>query len=158
MWQAPDKVLETDGFCVCNTAQLFLGLGMGTQVLYSTSNKRSNLCNPDNTFHTNAFSGRFSFLKQHVQAQETHHLSFSNPCVCQLSNTSATHLLPNASKVGLDEIFPSHGGATSQLHPQLRHCTEPDLDFRKLTCLSVSFPTATATERILGFDVCHCEL
>ena len=36
------------------------------QVLYSTSNKRNTLCDPDNTFHTNAFSGRFSFLNQHT--------------------------------------------------------------------------------------------
>ena len=28
--------------------------------------KISTLCDPDNTFHTNAFSGRFSFLKQHT--------------------------------------------------------------------------------------------
>ena len=59
-------VLETDGFCVCDAAQSFLGLGKGTQVLYSTSNKRSTLCDPDNTFHANAFSGRFSFLKEHT--------------------------------------------------------------------------------------------
>ena len=112
----------------------------------------------------------------HVLAQEKHHLSFPNPCGCQTSNTSTFHLLPNASKVGLDEslcdvfevtaslrctlctTLPSHGDAASQLRPQLRHCNEPDQDFRKLTCLSVSFPAATATERILGFDVSHCEL
>ena len=40
-WQTSDKVLETDGFCVCDAAQSFLGLGKGTHVLYSTSNKRS---------------------------------------------------------------------------------------------------------------------
>ena len=40
-------VLETDGFCVCDAAQSFLGLGKGTQVLYSTSNKRSTLCGPE---------------------------------------------------------------------------------------------------------------
>ena len=28
---------KMDGFCVCDTAQSFLGLGKGTQVLYSTS-------------------------------------------------------------------------------------------------------------------------
>ena len=50
--------------CVCDAAQSCLGLGKGMQVLYSTSNKRSTLCDPNNTFHTNAFSGRFSFLKQ----------------------------------------------------------------------------------------------
>ena len=66
MWQRSDKVLETDGFCVRDAAQSFLGLGKGTQVLYSTSNKRGTLCDPDNTFHTNAFSGRFSFLNQHT--------------------------------------------------------------------------------------------
>ena len=98
--------LETDGFCVCDTAQSFLGLGNGTQVLYSTSNKRSALCDPDNAFHTDAFSGRFSFLGlAHLPAQGKHHLSFSSPCVCQISNTSTTHLLPNASKVGLDEFL-----------------------------------------------------
>ena len=130
VWQTSDKVLEIDGFCVCDAAQSFLGLGKGTQVLYSTSNNCSTLCDPDNTFHTNAFSGRFSFLEAtHVPAQEKHHLSFSNPCVCQISNTITIHLLPNVSKVGLD-----------------------------VSCLSVSFPAATATEKILGFDVSHCEL
>ena len=54
--------------------------------------------------------------------------------------------------------LPSHRDAVSQLRPQFRHCTEPDQDFRKLTCLSVSLPAATATERVLGFDVSHCEL
>ena len=62
-----------------------LGLGKGTQVLYSTPNKRSTLCNPDNTFHTNAFSGGFSFLKQHTCRPEkntTKHsrtLAFARP-------------------------------------------------------------------------------
>ena len=127
-------------------------------------------------FHTNAFCGRFAFLKQHTWAQEKHHLSFSNPCVCQTSNSNTIRLLPNASKVGLDDslcdvfevtaplrctpctTLPSHGDAVSQLRPQLRHCTEPDQDFRKLTCLSVFFPAATATERILDLYECHCEL
>ena len=97
-------VLETDGFGVCDAAQSFLGLGKGTQVLYTTSNGRSTLCDPDNTFHANAFSGRFSFLKEHTcWPKKKHHLSFSNPCVCQTSNTSPIHLLPNSSEVGLDE-------------------------------------------------------
>ena len=104
MWQSSDKVLEPDGFCVCDTAQSFLGLGKGTQVLYSAPNKRSSLCDPDNTFHTNAFSGRFSFLKQHTcPPREKHHLPFSNACVCQTYNTSTIHLLPDAPKVGHDE-------------------------------------------------------
>ena len=167
--QTSDKILETDGFCVCDAAQSSPGLGNGTQVLYSTSNKRSTLCGPDNTFHTNAFSGRFS-------AQEKHHLSFSNPCVCEISNTSTIHLLPNASEVGLDEsicdvfevtvpprctlctTLPSHGDTASQLRPPLRHCTEPDQDLRKLSYQSGFFPAATATERILGFDISHCGL
>ena len=62
---------------------------------------------------------------------------------------------------GRDGVAVGVGGerdAVSQLRPQLRHCTEPDEDFRKLKYLSVSFPAATATERILGFDVCNCEL
>ena len=37
--------------------------GKGTQVLYRPSNKRSTLRDPENTFHTNASSGGFSFLK-----------------------------------------------------------------------------------------------
>ena len=49
----------------------------------------------------------------------------------------------------------SHGDAVSQLRPPLRHCTEPDQDLLKRSCLSVSFLAATA-ERILGFDVSHC--
>ena len=44
-----------------------------------------------------------------------------------------------------------------QLRPQLRHCTEQDQDFHKPTCLTVSFPAATATERILDFDASRCE-
>ena len=35
-------------------------------------NKRSTLCDPDNTFHTNAFSSRFSFLKQHTCRPKEH--------------------------------------------------------------------------------------
>ena len=178
VWQTSDKVLETDGFfCVCDAAQSFLRLGKRTQVLCSTSNKRSALCDPDNTFHTNAFSGRFSFLNQHTcRPKKKHHFSFSNPCVCQISNTSTIHLLPNVSKVGLDEslcdvfevtalprctpctTLPSHGDAVSQLRPPVRHCIGPDQDLRKLSCLLVSFPAATATGRVLGFDVSHCEL
>ena len=134
-------------------------------------------CVPDNTFHTNAFSGRFSFLKQHtcrLQKNTTFHsrtLVFARPPI-----PAPIHPLPDASKVGLDEslcdVFEvtapdrctpcttllSHGDAVSQLRPPLRHCTEPGQDFRKLTCLSMSFPVATATETILGFDVSHCEL
>ena len=140
MWQTSDNVLESDGFCVRDAAQSFLGLGKGTQVLYSTSNKRGTLCDPDNTFHTNAFSGSFLVLEStHVPVQEKHHLSFSNPCACQISSTSTIHLLPNVSKVGLDEslcdVFEvtapprctpcttllSHGDAVSQLRPPLRH-------------------------------------
>ena len=177
VWQTSDKVLETDGFCVRDAAQSFLGLGKRTQVLHSTPNKKSTLCDPDNTFHTNAFSGRFSFLNQYTcRYQEKHHLSFSNPCVCQISNTNTIHLLPNVSKVGLDEslcdvfemtapprctpctTLPSHGDAVSQHRPPFRHCTEPDQHLRKLSCLSVSFPAATATEKITSFDVSHCEL
>ena len=45
---------------------IFFGLGKGTQVLRSTSNKRGTLCDPDNIFHANALSSRFSFLKQHT--------------------------------------------------------------------------------------------
>ena len=41
-------VLETDGFCVRNAAQSFFRLGKRTQMLYSTPNKRSTLCDPDN--------------------------------------------------------------------------------------------------------------
>ena len=54
--------------------------------------------------------------------------------------------------------LPSHGDAVSQLRPPIQHCTEPDQDLRKLFCLSVFFPTTTATERIHGSDVSHCEL
>ena len=57
VWQTSNKVSETDGFYVCDSAQSFLGFGKGTQALCSTSNKRSALCDPDNTFHTNADSG-----------------------------------------------------------------------------------------------------
>ena len=84
-------------------------------------------------------------------------------------------MLPSAFKVGLDEFLcddfkvtaplrftlcttlPSLGDAVSQLLPQPLHCTEPDQDFRKPTCLSVPFTAATATERILDFDVGHCQ-
>ena len=113
----------------------------------------------------------------YVPVQEKHQLSFSNPCVCQISSTNTIHLLPNVSKVGLDDeslcdvfemtapprytpctTLPSHGDAVSHLRPQVRHCTEPDQDLRKLSCLSVSFLAATATEKIIGFVVSHCEL
>ena len=103
VWQTSDNVLETDRFCVRNAAQSFLRLGKRTQVLYSTSNKRSTRCDPDNTFHT-----KRSFLvlaATHVPAQEKHHASFSNPCDCQISSTNNIHLLPNVSKVALDEFL-----------------------------------------------------
>ena len=146
-------------------------------MLYSTSNKRSTLCDPDNPFHTNAFSGRFSFLNQHTCRPKKDTTFHSRTlCVCQISNTSTIHLLPNVSKVGLDEslcdvfevtapppctpctTLPSQRDGVSQLRPPLRHCTEPDMDLRKLCCRSVSFPAATATERILGFNASLCEL
>ena len=93
VWQTSNKVLETDGFCVRNAAQSFLRLGKRTQMLYSTPNKRSTLCDPDNTFHTNAFSGRFSFLNQYTcRSKKNTIYYFSNPCVCQISNTSNIHL------------------------------------------------------------------
>ena len=63
VWQTSDKVSEARGFCVCDTAQYLFGLGKGTHVLYSTSNKRSALCDLNDTFHTNAFSDRLSFLQ-----------------------------------------------------------------------------------------------
>ena len=140
-------------------------------MLYSTSNKRSAHCDLNDTFHTNAFSGRLWFLQgTHGPAQGTRLLSFSNPCVCQISSTSTIHLPPSASKVGFDEFLcdvlevttlcttpPSLGGAALQLRPQLRHCVEPDQDFHKPTCLTVSFPAEPATERILDFDASRCE-
>ena len=118
-----------------------------------------------------------SYSNTRVLAQGTHHLSFSNPCVCQISNTSTIHLLPSASKVGLDLMkfsamlfkltaplrctfcttLPSLGDAAWRSRPQLQHCTEQDQDSHKSICLTVSFTTATATERILDFDVSHCE-
>ena len=82
VWQTSDKVLETVGVCVCDAAQSFLDLGKGTQVLYSTSNKRSTLCDPDNTLHTNAFSGRFSFLKQHTCRPKKNTTFHSRTLVC----------------------------------------------------------------------------
>ena len=54
VWQTSKKVLE---------AQSLLGLGKRTQMLCGTSNKRSALSDPNDTFRTNANSGRFSFLK-----------------------------------------------------------------------------------------------
>ena len=164
------KSWKNDGICVCDTAPSFLGLGKGTQVLCSTSNKRNTLGDQDNTFHTKAFSGRFSFLKQHTRRPKEHTTFHSRTLAFA---RSPIHLLPNASKNGLDEFLcdvlkvtvplrctlcttlPSHGHAVLQLRPQLRHCTEPDQDFHKLTCLTVSFPAATATEKILEIDANH---
>ena len=125
---------------------IFLRLGNRTKVLCSTPNKRRTLCDPDNTYHTNAFSGRFSFLNQYTCWSKKNHFSSRNLCVCKISNTNTIHLLPNASKVGLDEVLcdvfevtvpssctpcmtlPSHGDAVSQLRPPIQHCTEPDQD------------------------------
>ena len=165
-----DKVLETDGSRVCDIAQSFLGLGKGTQVLYSTSNQRSTLCDPDNTFHTNAVSGRFSFLKQHGRGPKENTTFHSRTLVfarspipapftcCPVPPRSGDELLCDVFEVTaplrctLCTTLPPHGDAVLQLRPQLRHYTEPDQDFRKLTCLSMSFPAAIATERILDFD------
>ena len=94
VWQKSDKVLETDGFRVCDAAQSFLDFGKGRQVLYSTSNKRSTFLSYERL--------QRSFLVLEatlVPAQEKHHLSFWSPCVCQTSSTSTIHLLPNDSKV-----------------------------------------------------------
>ena len=169
MWQTSNKVLVTDGFCVCDTAQSFHGLGKGTQVLCSTSNKRRTLRQ-----HLSYERLQRSFLvleATHVPSQRTHHPSFSNTCVCQISNASTIHLLPSAPQVGLGEFpcdvfevtaplrctlcttLPSHGEAVLQLRPQLRHCTGLDQHFRKLPCLSVSCPAATATETSISMYV-----
>ena len=100
----------------------------------------------------------------HVPVQEntTFH---SRTLVFAISNTNTSHLMPNASKVGLDEslcdVFevtaPLRCALCTTLHSETLLCsfvhnfsTEPDQDFRKLYCLS--FPGATATEIILGFD------
>ena len=159
VWQTSNKVLQTDGFCICDTAQSCC----------AASHKRRTLCDPLSTFHTNAFSSRLAFLKQHTCRPREHTTFHSRTFV--VSNTSTIHLL--ASKVGLDEFLcdvfevtaplrctlcttlPSHGDAALQLRPQFRHCTEPDQDFRRQTCPSVSFPAGT--ERILDFDAGHCE-
>ena len=87
-----DIFLETDGFCACDAAQSFLGLGKGTQVLYSTSNKRSTLCDPDNTIHTNALPS-FLVLESNTRAGPRNTLRFIlEPFVL------AIHLLLSASK------------------------------------------------------------
>ena len=154
VWQTSDKVLETDGFCVRNAAQSFL--------LHNTPNKRSTLCDPDNTFHTNAFNGRFSFLNQYT-CQSKKNTTFHSRTLghARFPIPAPFTCCPNVSKVGLDEFLcdvfevtvlpqctpcmtlPSHGDAVSQLRPPIQHCTERYQDLR---------------ERIHGFDASHCEL
>ena len=162
VWQTSDKVLETDGLCVCDAAQSFLQLGK---------------CHPDNTFHTNAFTGRFSFLKQHTcRPKKNTTLHFRTLVFARPPVPAPFTCCLIVSKVGLDEslcdVFEvtapprctpcttllSHRDAVSQHRPPVRHSTEPDQDPRKLSCLSVSFLAATTSEKILGFDVSHCEL
>ena len=71
-----------------------------------TEQEKFPLCHPDNTFSYERLQQSFLVLESiHVPVQEKHHLSFTNPCVCQISNTSTTHLLPNVSKVGHDEFL-----------------------------------------------------
>ena len=149
---------------------------MGTHVLCSTSNNRCAFCGPNDTLSYERLQRSLLVLEvTHGLDQGTHHLSFWNPCVCQISNTSTIHLLPNASKVGLDECLcdvfevtaplrctlcttlPSLGDAALQPRPQLQHCIEQDQDSHKSTCLTVFFPAAAATERNLNFDGSRCE-
>ena len=63
---------------VCDTAQSFLGLGNGPQVLHSTPNKGCS--DPNDTFHPNAFTGRFSFSEvTHRLDQGTRHFFILEP-------------------------------------------------------------------------------
>ena len=153
VWQTSDKALEAHGFWVCDRN--------GPQVSHSTPNKGCS--DPNDTFHPNAFTGRFSFSEvTHRLDQGTRHLSFWNRCFCQVFNTSTIHLPSNASKVGVDDFVCdvnevtahlrctpclSHGDAALQPRPQLQHCTEQRNDFHKSTCLTVSFAAAPAAER-----------
>ena len=121
-------------------------------MLYSTSNK-STLCDPDSTFSYARHQRSFLVLEStHVPAQEKHHLSFSNPCVCQISNTSTIHLLPNASKRSkwqllLDVRFVRLFLHSKTLLRSLIHNFTTALSqikiFTKRLCLTVSLPVSS---------------
>ena len=55
---------------------------------FTASDQNGAFRDPHNAFHSNTFRCRLSVVKQQGSPdQGTHHLSFWNPCVCQVSGT-----------------------------------------------------------------------
>ena len=138
VWQTSDKGLETDGFCVRDAAQSFLGLGRERRCCTAHRTREVH-----SVIQTTPFIRTRSFLvleSIRVPVQEKHHLSFSNPCVCQISNTNTIHLC---------DVF------EVTAPPRCTPCTTlpSQGDAVSLSCLSVSFLAATATEKILSLCI-----
>ena len=137
------------------------------------------ICDPDNTFQTNAFSCRFSFLKQHTcRSQEKRHHSSRTLVFARPPIPAPFTCCPDDTKVGLGEslcdVFevtaplrctlctslPSHGDDVSQLRPPVRHCTalsQIRIFASCLVCLCIS-QQQLPRRRIIGFDASRCEL
>ena len=146
---------------VCDTAQSFLGLGNGPQVLHSTPNKRCS--DPNDTFHPNAFSGRFSFSEATHASWTKEHGTFNSGTVviakCPIPAPFTCHRMPPRS--GLMILFATLTTCqllfdvrlvlrTETLLCSLVHNFNTALSkvriFTKRTCLTVSFAAATAGE------------
>ena len=88
--------------------------------------RESTLCDPDNTFHTNAFNGRFSFLNQYTCRSKENTIFHSRTFVFARSPMPAPFTCcPMAPRRDLTVplqctpcmTFLSHGDAVSQLRP-----------------------------------------
>ena len=121
VWQTSDKVLETSVSAMLHN-------------LFSDSERERKCCTAHRTREVPSVIRTTPFIRNTRDGPNKTPL-FSNLCVCQISNTNTIHLLPNVSKVGLDELLcdvfdvtvpprctpcatlPSHGDAVSQLRP-----------------------------------------
>ena len=83
--------------------------------VFSDSEMKDKCCTAHRTREVFSVTQRTPFIRtlsavvsrssSNARAHGTHHLSFSNSCVCQNSSTSTIQLHPNAFKVGLDEFL-----------------------------------------------------
>ena len=73
-----------------------------------TAYRTRTLCDQDNTFHTNAFSGRFSFLNQHTCRSKKNTTFLSRTLVFARSSTPAPFTCcPMPPRSGLMNLFAS---------------------------------------------------
>ena len=153
VWQTSNKVLDTDGFCVCDDAQSFLQRavkGNAGAVQHIEQEKYPDVIQTTPFIRTPS-SGRFSFLKQHTCQPKEHTTFHSGNLVFARSPIPAStiHLLPNASKVRLDESLCDVFEVTAPLRCAL--CDDSSCTLKTLFCSFFrNFDTALSQIRIVA--------